>query len=107
MAGILLDDDKTTDEERAAFARAHAAKQRAASLLRAAELKAGIGKEKLAKAAAIDGTVLSDETIAPRPWTRKITAGNHLPIIDLEGQHAVDLLCYHQADAAKRFNAAN
>lgn len=107
MAGILLDDDKTTDDERASLARAHAAMRRPASLLRAAELKAGIGKEKLATAAAIDGTVLSDETIAPGPWTRKIAAGNHLRIIDLEGQQAVDFLCYDQADPENRYNAAN
>ena len=107
MAGILLDDDKTTDEERAAHARSQAAPMRAASLLRAAQLKAGIGKEKLVKAALVAGTVLSDETIAPGPWTRKITAGNHLRIIDLEGQQAVDFLCYDQADAENRYNAAN
>src|SRR5258708_9057855 len=107
MAGILLDDDKTTDEERAAFARAHAAKQRAASLLRAAELRGGMGSEKLGKGAAIDGKVLSDETIAPGPWTRKIAAGDHLRIIDLEGQQAVDFLCYDQADPENRYNAAN
>src|SRR2546425_1150230 len=87
---------------RCGWARAHAAKRRAASLLRAAELKAGLGKEKLVKAAAIEGTVLHDETIAPGPWTREIAAGNHLRIIDLEGQQAVDFLCYEQADLENR-----
>jgi urea carboxylase-associated protein 1 len=107
MAGILLDDDKTTDSDRAALARRQAAPMREASLRRAAELKAGPGKQKLATALAIPGTVLHDEVVPPGPWTRQIAAGSHLRIIDLEGQQAVDFLCYDQADPENRYNAAN
>ena len=32
---------------------------------------------------------------------------HHLRIIDLEGQQAVDFLCYDRADAENRYNAAN
>jgi urea carboxylase-associated protein 1 len=107
MAGILLDDDKTSDAERAAYARTQAAKMREASLRRAAELKAGIGKAKLTKALSVAGPVLYDETVPPGPWTRRIGAGHHLRIIDLEGQQAVDFLCYDQKDPENRYNAAN
>ncbi len=107
MAGILLDDDKTSDAERAALARSQATARRAASLRRAAELKAGVGKAKLSTALAIAGTVLHDETVPPGPWTRHIAAGYHLRIIHLEGQQAVDFLCYDRADAENRYNAAN
>lgn len=106
MAGILLDDE-TTDAERAAQARALAARMRAASLCCAAELKAGIGRAKLAAALAVAGTVLHDETVPSGPWTRRITAGHHLRIVDLEGQQAVDFLCYDHADPENRYNAAN
>jgi uncharacterized protein len=107
MAGILLDDDKTGDAERAALARGQAAAMRAASLRRAAELKAGIGKGKLAAALAVAGAVLHDEIVPPGPWTRRIAAGHHLRIVDIEGQQAVDFLCYDRADPENRYNAAN
>jgi urea carboxylase-associated protein 1 len=107
MAGILLEGDKTTDEERAAHARAVAAERRKSSLQRAAEAKATVGVKKLAAALAIPGTVVSDEIIEPGPYTRKIPAGHHFRIIDLEGQQAVDFLCYDQANLENRYNAAN
>jgi uncharacterized protein len=107
MAGILLDDGESSDAERAALARRQAAAMREASLRRAAELKAGIGKVKLVAASAIGGTVLHDEIVPPGPWTHPVAAGHHLRIIDLEGQQAVDFLCYDRTDAANRYNAAN
>jgi uncharacterized protein len=106
MTGIL-DADETQVEARAQSARAHAAKMREASRLRAAEAKARVGATKLANALAIDGRVLHDEVLAPGPWTRKLAAGRHLRIIDLEGQQAVDFLCYDQANFENRYNAAN
>jgi uncharacterized protein len=56
----------------------------------------------------ISGKVLEDVTIpAGTPWGRKLTAGQHVRIIDLEGQQAVDFLCYDAADPKDRYNAPN
>ena len=107
MAGILLEGDNITDEERAAHARALAAEMRKASLRRAAEAKATVGVKKLAAALAVPGKIISDEIVEPGPFTRKIPAGHHFRIIDLEGQQAVDFLCYDQANEENRYNAAN
>ncbi|MEO8523904.1 MAG: DUF1989 domain-containing protein [Caldimonas sp.] len=107
MAGILLDDQAVTDEQRAALARAIAAEKRAAATARMAAIKARVGAAKLAKALAVAGTIVHDETIEPGPWTRAIPAGHHLRIIDLEGQQAVDFLCYDLHDPENRYNAAN
>jgi len=107
MAGILLDNASATDEERAALARANAARMRELSLQRYATLQASVGPEKLKKALAVPGKVISDETIEPGPWSRVVAAADHLRIIDLEGQQAVDFLCYDKADSENRYNAAN
>jgi urea carboxylase-associated protein 1 len=107
MAGILLEGDGVSEEERAAHARALAARHREASLRRAAELKATVGAQKLGRALQIPGTVLSDVTLEPGPYSRRIARGNHLRIIDLEGQQAVDFLVYDAADPINRYNAAN
>ncbi|MFO1188165.1 MAG: DUF1989 domain-containing protein [Alphaproteobacteria bacterium] len=54
------------------------------------------------------GQVIEDVTIAPgKPWGRVVKAGQHLRIIDLQGQQAVDFLCYDAADPHDRYNAAN
>lgn len=56
----------------------------------------------------VSGTVVEDVTIAAgKPWGRIVKAGEHLRIIDLEGQQAVDFLCYDAADPHDRYNAAN
>jgi urea carboxylase-associated protein 1 len=107
MAGILLEDDKVSDAERAAHARAIAAEKRAASLERAAEMKVKLGAQKVGKALQIPGTVLNDEIVPPGPYSRRIAAGNRFRIIDLEGQQAVDFLVYDAADPVNRYNAAN
>lgn len=53
------------------------------------------------------GGVVLDETVAPRaPWTQEIAAGQHLTIIDLEGNQAVDFLVYAAADPLERYGAA-
>ena len=108
MAGILLEHDAVTVEQRADYARAFAAEQRRAALKRAAELKASVGPRKLARALAIEGKIIDDRTIpGGAHYTRKLAAGEHLRIVDLEGQQAVDFLCYDLADLATRYNAAN
>src|SRR5678815_3852414 len=108
MAGILLKGPNYTDEQRASHARALAAEQREASLQRAAKVKARVGDKKLTRALSIDGQVLCDQIVdAGARWSRRIMAGNHLRIIDLEGQQAVDFLCYDLANTEVRYNAGN
>lgn len=107
MAGILLEGAAVTDEERAVHARALAAEKRAASRRRAAELKASVGGGKLAKALQVPGTVRHDRVVQPGPFSCRLRVGDHLRIIDLEGQQAVDFLVYDAANAENRYNAAN
>jgi urea carboxylase-associated protein 1 len=107
MAGILLEGNQVTAEARAAHARALAAEKRAASMRRAAELKARVGAQKLGLALRLPGTVLNDQIIAPGPFSRRLRAGDHLRIIDLEGQQAVDFLVYDPRNPENRYNAAN
>jgi urea carboxylase-associated protein 1 len=108
MAGILLEGGNITDEQRAAHARALATEKRAASVRHAAEVKSRVGAQKLAKALALGGQVVSDEIVdAGAHWSRRIAAGHYLRIIDLEGQQAVDFLCYDLANPQARYNAAN
>ena len=48
------------------------------------------------------------ETIAARaPWSRVITQGQTLRIIDTHGQQAVDFLCYNAHDFDERYHAPN
>ena len=107
MAGILLDDQHSTDEERAALAYAMAAPKKAEAAARLAAIKARDGGAKLARALTLPGAVVHDEVLEPGPWTRAIPAGERLRIIDLEGQQAVDFLCYDLHDPQNRYNAAN
>jgi urea carboxylase-associated protein 1 len=107
MAGVLLEKDGVSEAERAEHARAIAAEGRKASLKRAAERKAAVGAQKLGKALQFPGTALSDEIVAPGPYSRILKAGDHLRIVDLAGQQAVDFLVYDAADEENRYNAAN
>ena len=52
-------------------------------------------------------TLVHDEVVAARsPWTRVVRAGETLRIVDLEGNQAVDFLCYNAADLDERYSAA-
>jgi uncharacterized protein len=54
------------------------------------------------------GTLVCEETVAAgKPWSRKIASGEVLRIVDLEGQQAVDFLCYSATDLADRYSATN
>lgn len=54
------------------------------------------------------GTIHEDTVVpACRPWSAKLNQGDILRLIDLEGQQAVDFLCYNAADTGDRYNAAN
>jgi len=44
---------------------------------------------------------------ARQPWSRVITQGEVLRLIDLEGQQAVDFLCYNAKDLGDRYNSMN
>lgn len=49
-----------------------------------------------------------DETVDARaPWSRTISAGQHLRIVDLEGNQAVDFLAYCADDTTERYSAAD
>jgi uncharacterized protein len=49
-----------------------------------------------------------EETVAAgKPWGRRIEAGEVLRIVDLEGQQAVDFLCYCADDLEDRYSATN
>ena len=53
-------------------------------------------------------TILHDVTVPARePWSVKMRKGETLRIIALEGQQAVDFLCYNANDPTDRYNAAN
>jgi urea carboxylase-associated protein 1 len=107
MAGIVLEGAGVTDEERAERSRAIAAERRAQSMKRLAEVKARGGSAKLGRALHFPGTTLSDCVLEPGPYSRVVRAGDHLRIVDLEGQQAVDFLVYDAANHANRYNAAN
>ena len=54
------------------------------------------------------GKIISDEIVPARqPWGTVIAAGDALTIIDLEGQQAVDFLCYDAANREDRYSATN
>jgi len=59
-----------------------------------------------APAPLVSGTVILDETVAPRgPWSAIVAAGDVLTIVDRYGNQAVDTLFYGAADTAIRYSA--
>jgi uncharacterized protein len=44
---------------------------------------------------------------ARQPWSRVIKRGEVLRLIDIEGQQAVDFLCYNAEDLGDRYNSMN
>jgi urea carboxylase-associated protein 1 len=56
----------------------------------------------------VPGAVVYEETVAAgKPWSRRIEAGEVLRIVDLEGQQAVDFLCYCADHLEDRYSATN
>jgi urea carboxylase-associated protein 1 len=54
------------------------------------------------------GRVLVDEIVpAGRPWGHVVRQGEILRLVDLEGQQAVDFLCFVAADPCDRYCATN
>ena len=57
---------------------------------------------------AIPGMVVSSEVIAARAgWSRELSRGQVLRLVDLEGKQAVDFLCYNARDYEDRYAAAD
>ena len=56
--------------------------------------------------AGLTGPVVHDEIVAARaPWRHRLSVGETLRIIDLEGNQAVDFLLYAAEDDAERYSA--
>ena len=57
----------------------------------------------------IPAAAIHEDTVvaAGQPWSARVAQGDRLRLIDLEGQQAVDFLCYDAVDPADRYNAAN
>ncbi len=55
------------------------------------------------------GAKIHQDTIVPAcvPWSATIKKGDMLRLVDLEGQQAVDFLCYNANEHTDRYNAAN
>ncbi|MCP5083871.1 MAG: DUF1989 domain-containing protein [Alphaproteobacteria bacterium] len=55
------------------------------------------------------GAVTVEDTVVPAcaPWSARVAQGHHLRLIDLEGQQAIDFLCFNADDPAERYHAAN
>lgn len=55
-----------------------------------------------------DSLVHQDTIVPPRaPWSCRMKKGDTLQIIDLEGQQAVDFLCFNADDPTERYHAPN
>lgn len=51
------------------------------------------------------GAVLGRETVAPRgPWSAVLKTGQVLTIVDLDGNQAVDFLCYDAQDTSRAYS---
>lgn len=54
------------------------------------------------------GRVIEDTVVPARAsWSARIARGDILRLIDLEGQQAVDFLCFNAYDPSERYHAAN
>lgn len=57
---------------------------------------------------AVGGAVLEDVVVAARGgWSGRLETGEHLRLIDLEGQQAIDFLCYNAEDPVERYHMPN
>ena len=55
-----------------------------------------------------EGRIIEDTVVPARgSWSGRIDEGNILRLIDLEGQQAVDFLCFNAADPSERYSAPN
>ena len=56
----------------------------------------------------VDATVIEDTVVEARlPWSGRVDRGEYLVLVDLEGQQAIDFLCYNAHDPQERYHAPN
>lgn len=54
------------------------------------------------------GRIIEDTVVPARaPWSGRIAKGDVLRLVDLEGQQAIDFLCYNTENPAERYSATN
>lgn len=54
------------------------------------------------------GRIIEDTIVPARaPWSATVARGDMLRLIDLEGQQAIDFLCFNADDPSERYSAAN
>lgn len=59
-------------------------------------------------AALPQGEIIEDTVVPARsPWSARMAKGDMLRLIDLEGQQAIDFLCFNAADTSERYHAPN
>lgn len=57
---------------------------------------------------AVPGKILHDEIVpACAPWSGVVNAGHVLRLIDLEGQQAIDFLCFNNDERTERYHMQN
>jgi uncharacterized protein len=62
----------------------------------------------MSEAGGLRRVVVLDEIVpAGKPWGHVVRQGEILRLVDLEGQQAVDFLCFDAADPSDRYNATN
>ena len=56
-----------------------------------------------------DGATLLEDHVVPArmPWSARVAQGEHLVLVDLEGQQAIDFLCFNAHDPRERYHAPN
>lgn len=61
-----------------------------------------------AESAIPGATIISNEIVpACQPWSALVRKGQFLRLVDLEGQQAIDFLCFNADDPAERYHAPN
>lgn len=55
------------------------------------------------------GAKIVEDAVVPAcaPWSGHVARGQHLRLIDLEGQQAIDFLCFNADEPSERYHAAN
>ena len=62
----------------------------------------------MSESGTVPGRIVEDTVVpACRPWSARIARGDVLRLIDLEGQQAIDFLCFNADDPAERYHAPN
>ncbi len=107
MAGILLEGKSSA--EKAQFARDLYSKMHPRAVSAMEEAKRRNGPAKQQAAVSVSGAIVADQLLDAKGgyYAKVLPVGTHLRIVDLEGQQAVDFLCFDNADREIRYNNAN